>query len=184
MEWLQTLVNRFTEAFKWFWILQPWEQALRVRAGKKIVKYKGGFHFKIPYLDYIFKQNCRMRLSSVPSQTITTRHGKTVTVSGALAYRVEDVYPLYQQLHMAEDTLSRKAQGIVSRYLGELKDICTAEELTAHVNDELSFEKYGLADVEFLLKDFAIVKTYRFITGDMDSTWMANTLQTDEADET
>ncbi len=182
MEWLETFVNRFTEAFRWFWMLQPWEQALRVRGGKKIVKFNGGIHFKIPYIDKIFKQNCRLRLSDVPVQTVTTLDNKTITLAGSLSYRVKDVEPLYTKLHTAEDTIARKVQGIISRYIAWHHFVdCSPEKVIEHVDSKMSFEQYGLADVEFILKDFAIVKTYRFITGEINS-WSAHSLQTDEAD--
>lgn len=183
MEWLQTLLNRFTEAFKWFWILQPWEQALRVRAGRKIKKFNGGIHFKIPYVDFIFKQNCRLRLSEIRPQTVTTLDSKTITLAGALAYRVDDVAPLYMKLHMAEDAIARKAQGIISRYIAwhEFKD-CSPQKVMDHVDATLKLGEYGLVDVEFILKDFAVVKTYRFITGDMES-YMNHSLQTDGEDD-
>jgi hypothetical protein len=42
-------------------------------------------------------------------------------------------------------------------------------------------ERYGLEEVKFILKDFAVVKTYRFITGDVDS-YNEYALQTDEAE--
>ncbi len=184
MEWLETVVNRFTEAFRWFWILQPWEQALRVRAGKKIVKFNGGIHFKIPYVDYIFKQNCRLRLSEVTSQTVTTLDGKTITLSGALSYRVENVQPLYMKLHMAEGTLARQTQGIISRYIAWHHFVdCSPEKVIEHVDNKMSFEQYGLADIEFILSNFAVVKTYRFITGEAQS-YETHSLQTDEAEGT
>ncbi len=183
MEWLQTLFNRFTEIFKWFWILQPWEQALRVRGGKKIVKFNGGIHFKIPYVDYIFKQNCRLRVSVVPSMTVTTLDGKTITLAGALSYRVDDVEPLYQKLHMAEDTIARQTQGIITGYIAwhHFPD-CSPATVLQHVDDTLSLEDYGLAEVEFILKDFAVVRTYRLIMGDVE-TFVDHSLQTDEANE-
>jgi len=176
-------MSRFAEAFRWLWILQPWEQALRVRGGKKIVKFDGGLHFKIPYLDYIFKQNCRMRLSEVPSQTVTTLDGKSITLSGALAYRVEDVEPLYMKLHMAEETIARKTQGIISSYIAWNQfNKCSPKHVMEFVSHNLQLESYGLAEVEFILKDFAVVKTYRFITGDIEA-YMSNSLRTDQADE-
>jgi hypothetical protein len=182
MEWLQTIFNRFTEAFKWFYILQPWEQSLRIRLGNKIVKHEGGLHFKVPYIDFIFKQNTRLRLSVVPSQSVTTLDDKTITLSGALSYRVRDVEPLYMALHMAEQTLARQTQGIISKYIAwhEYVD-CSPKQVMEHVDSELNMEKYGLEEVKFILKDFAVVKTYRFITGDVDS-YNEYALQTDEAE--
>jgi hypothetical protein len=175
MAWLQSLMTHFGEAFRWFYILQPWEQALRVRCGKHIRLHAGGLHFKVPYIDYIFKQNTRLRISDVPAQTITTLDAQTITLSGALQYRVADITPLFTKLHMAENTIAQECQAILTEYIA-WKDIMS------HVQERLNLEQYGLADIRFILKDFAVVKTYRFITGDMD-TWTDHSLQTDAAED-
>ncbi len=53
MNWIKEIIQLFGEAFNWLYILQPWEQGVRVRAGKHIKKVNGGLHFKLPYLDKI-----------------------------------------------------------------------------------------------------------------------------------
>jgi len=183
MAWLNHLITNFAELFKWFYILQPWEQALRVRCGKRIQLHGGGLHFKVPYIDYIFKQNTRLRISDVPAQTITTLDGRTITLSGALQYRVADITPLFMKLHMAENTIAQECQGILTEYIAwnEFK-VCDPKSVMQHVQTKLNLELYGLDDVRFILKDFAVVKTYRFITGDMD-TWTDHALETDSAED-
>jgi len=178
MGWLQNLLSQFTELFKWFYILQPWEQALRVRAGKYIKLHKGGIHFKIPYIDFVFKQNTRLRISEISAQTVTTKDDKTITLSGSLSYRVNDITPLYKKLHSAEVTLARHTQGIISNYIAwhDFNE-CSPKILVEYTNSKLNLTQYGLADAAFLLKDFAVVKTYRFITGDMH-TWTEHPLET------
>ena len=183
MAWLQNLMTNFGEAFRWFYILQPWEQALRVRCGKHIRLHEGGLHFKVPYIDYIFKQNTRLRISDVPAQTITTLDGRTITLSGALQYRVADITPLFMKLHMAENTIAQECQAILTEYIA-WNDFshCSPKDVMAHVQKSVDLERYGLADVRFILKDFAVVKTYRFITGDLD-TWTDQSLETDTAED-
>lgn len=187
MEWLKELIDRFAEVFRWMYIVQPWEQALRVRSGKWIKKHNGGIHFKVPYIDYIFKQNCRLRISDIPNQSVTTLDDKTITFAGALRYRVGDVEPLYMKLHMGEDTIGTYIQGILTEKIAwsEYRE-CEPEKLMQHVDKAMAaqLEEWGLVDCEFVLTDFAKVKTYRFITGDMGVEWRQNTLQTDEADNT
>lgn len=183
MTWLNSLLTNFAEAFKWFYILQPWEQALRVRCGKNIRLHAGGLHFKVPYIDFIFKQNTRLRISDVPAQTVTTLDARTITLSGALQYRVADITPLFMKLHMAESTIAQECQAVLTEYIG-WNDFaqCSPKDVMQHVQGNVDLEKYGLADVRFILKDWAVVKTYRFITGDMD-TWSDHALQTDEAED-
>ena len=183
MAWLQNLMTHFGEAFRWFYILQPWEQALRVRCGKHIRLHEGGLHFKVPYIDYIFKQNTRLRISDVPAQTITTLDAQTITLSGALQYRVADITPLFMKLHMAENTIAQECQAILTEYIAWNEFAkCSPKDVMSHVQESVDFAQYGLADVRFILKDFAVVKTYRFITGDLD-TWTDHALQTDEAED-
>lgn len=185
MEWLQQLLNRFGEAFRWWFVLQPWEQALRVRAGRYIKKFEGGLHFRIPYLDTIFKQNCRLRISDVPQQTITNASNETLTVAGALQYKVVDVTPLYTRLHMAEETLAYSVQSLVADYIAVHKgDQCEPHTVQQAINEKIipQFSEYGLDDIRFLLTDYARVRTYRVIMGDM-AKWTGNSLQTDAEDE-
>lgn len=184
MSWLQTVFDRFSEAFKWLFLLQPWEQAIRIRAGKWVKKFHGGIHFRIPYLDSIFKQNCRLRISDIPNQSVTTLDDYTITFAGALRYRVFDVEPLYMKLHMAEDTINTYVQGILTQKIAwsDYAD-CEPEKLMGHVNKEMTGQlcEWGLEEFEFILTDFAKVKTYRFITGDLNR-YRDHALQTDEAD--
>ena len=183
MTWLNQLLTNFTELFRWFFILQPWEQALRVRCGKHIRLHAGGLHFKVPYIDYIFKQNTRLRISDVPAQTITTLDGRTITLSGALQYRVADITPLFMKLHMAESTIAQESQAVLTDYIAWNEfSHCSPKDVMSHVQESVDLERYGLADVRFILKDFAVVKTYRFITGDLD-TWTDHALATDEAED-
>ena len=67
---LQDVLTRFSELLKWRFVLQPREQALRVRAGRCITKFEGGIHFKVPCFGAIFKQNCRLHISDVLQQTM------------------------------------------------------------------------------------------------------------------
>lgn len=185
MGWLQTIFDRFTEAFKWWFVLQPWEQALRVRAGRFITKFEGGLHFRIPYLDAIFKQNCRLRISDVPQQTITNASNETLTIAGALQYKVEDVTPLYTHLHMAEETLAYSVQSLVADYIAtHTGDECDPHTVQQAINEIIlnKFTEYGLTEIRFLLTDYARVRTYRIIMGDMTK-WNDHSLRTDAEDE-
>ena len=182
MEWLQNLLGSFGQLFKWYFILMPWQQALRIRVGKYVTKYEGGIHFKIPYFDIIVKQNTRTRISDITPQTLTTRDNKTITLSCALSYNVLDIEPLYTKLHMAEDTIRQTVQGILSEYITwhNFED-CSPAKIKEHVESVMNLEQWGLSSGKFIISDFAVVKTYRFITGTVDK-YTEYSLQTDTTD--
>ena len=185
MEWLQTLLNNFAEAFRWWFMLQPWEQGLRVRMGKRIKKFEGGIHFKFPYVDKLFIQNTRTRITDLASQTITTKDGKTVTLSGAIQYRVVDIRPLYNRLHMAENTVAQMVQGAIA----ETVSIASVAELSpkklrrgVYAACFTRLMELGLGDIHIIITDFAVVKTLRLITGEMYR-YNEHALQTDAPEE-
>jgi len=183
MNWFTELLENFGELFRWFFVLQPWEQALRVRAGKWVTRFEGGMHFKIPVVDAIFKQNTRFRTSAVPAQNVDTLDGKPITVSGSLSFRVADVAPLYQRLHTAEETLGQLTQKAVCEYIeARNKEDITGSDMCKVVTEMLDFEKFGLEDVEFIVTDMVSVKTLRLIMGDLDK-YNDFALQTSEKDE-
>lgn len=165
MEWLQQLLNRFTEMFKWYFILNPWEQAIRVRCGRWTKKYEGGMHFRLPYLDTIFKKSVRFRTSDMGCQTITVAPNKTVTLTSALGFRVFDVEPLYQRLHQADETLKLLVQGKIAEFVESCDDIdaCRPSMINKHIMDNFDIEEFGLTDKDFRVIDFAVVRTYRLI---------------------
>lgn len=180
MEWFSTLVRSFTGLFKWWLITMPWEHAIRVRLGKHVtVHKKGGVIFRIPYVDQVFVQNVRERVSATTAQTLTTVDGHTITLAACLRYRIEDILPLYQRLHQAAETIQQEIEGLFSEYIithevGE----CTPELVIGHVLEHLDVSQYGLYLKSVFLTDFARVRTYRLIQGAMDARWIEDELRT------
>lgn len=168
MNWITQLITKLAEGLKWYFVLMPWEQGIRVRCGKWMKLYKGGIHFRIPYLDQVFQKNDRVRVSEIGAQTVTTRDGKTITLAGALRYRIGDIVQLYNNIHQPESTISQHIHGIVATYVAN-NDFCRCmpDVLTKHVMENLHLEQYGLTGVDFVFTDFVVVKTYRFITGEI-----------------
>ena len=168
MNWVQQITSALAHIFKWWFVVQPWELSIRVRCGKHIRKFGPGIHVKLPFFDCAYIQNVRTRNSILQPQTITTTDGKTVTICGTLRYRIEDVLKLYTSLHQPEDTICQEVEAIITQYIivNALED-CTAYKISQYVADNVDLTKYGLADIEFFITDFAVVRTYRLIGGDM-----------------
>lgn len=163
---VRELFREIGNLFRWWFIVTPWEQAIRVRRGNKVEVLGAGLHLRIPIIDRIFRQSTRRRFSSIPTQTITTTDGRTVTVSGTLGYAIADIGTLYNTLHHAEETIMSEAQGMVGRFVAaSTYEDCTPAKVEAHVRERLNLGRYGLSDMEFYVTDYAAVKTYRLIQG-------------------
>lgn len=150
------LVDFIGRLLRWWVVVQPWEQALRVRLGKRTRLLFPGVHFCVPYIDAVYLQNIRRRAMGCMSQTVSTTDDVLITFAGTLRYSIKDVLLLQTTLHDATDTVRYEAQNLAAHYIATRKyaDI-TPVSLASYVTAQLNFGRYGLGDVEFALQDFA-----------------------------
>lgn len=164
---LRELLNAIKEMFTWWITVAPWEQGIRVRAGKHVKLLTSGLHVRIPILDRFYLQSIRLRYISIPTQTITTKDGKALTVSGGLAYSITDVLKLYSTIHDPVDTIQLMCCGAVASAVeAGMATELRPQSVESAVCAQLSLEKFGIGDVEFKITDWALVRTYRLIQGE------------------
>lgn len=147
----------------WF-IVNPWEQAIHIRFGKKVILREGGLYFKIPYLDKVYINTIRKRMFDLSIQTITTKDEKTVTLKCCAGYRISDMYKLYNSLYHVEITVASMIMSKISNYIRNInyKDI-DINYMEENILKELNLEQYGLSDLSFNILSWSNVKTYRLI---------------------
>jgi hypothetical protein len=170
---VQNVLDFVKHVLQWWFIVEPWEQAVRVRFGKDVKLFNGGAHFRIPFFDTVYVQNTRRRLISMGSQTVTTKDRKLVTIHSTLGFTIVDILRLQQTLHDAEGTVmqhvtTRLAQDIA---IHELKD-CAPAEVIVRVGAALGLEQYGLGNLEFALTSYVSdIRTIRLIN-DSSAPWI------------
>lgn len=164
------LIRQFSQLFTWFVVVAPWEQAVRVRLGKHVHLLDAGVCIKIPFVDRVFRQSIRRRLSIIRAQTLTTLDGKVVTCAGAIGYNIADLRKLYDTLESPNGTIENEVSGCIADFVAR-HDLtsCTAAGLQDHVMASIKLSNYGLAGQEFYLTHFAVCpRTLRLITGGID----------------
>lgn len=165
MSIIQNILDFFKTLLQWWFIVEPWEQAVRVRFGKNVLLFNGGTHFRIPFFDAVYVQNTRRRLISMGSQTVTTKDRKLITIHSTLGYTIVDILRLQQTLHDAEGTVmqhvtSRLAKDIAANFLAD----CAPADVMTRVGAALDLERYGLGNLELALTSYvADIKTIRLI---------------------
>lgn len=169
MNQVQQFLEYIFNAIKIWVIVQPWEKGIRVRNGKHIKKLEKGLHFKIPYFDSVYVQECRLRISQIPVQTLTSKDLKTITLDSSFGYSIVNIQKLYDTLYHPETTIRNKIQGLIStfiqgRSLSEI-NICDIE---VNVLNELNNTEYGLKFEYYKITNFAVVRTFRLI---QDKQW-------------
>lgn len=174
LEFLKTLITL------WF-IVEPWEQAVRVRFGKTVALFEAGIHFRIPFFDTVYKQNVRRRVSAIPLQTLTTQDGASITLHGSIGYRIADVLKLQSTLHNAEQSVQQEVLGLITKYVvTHPKAECRSEQIIEHLDKFLELDQYGLVDVDFFLTGYVCdIPTFRLIQDSMNNnTYQSDTLST------
>jgi hypothetical protein len=161
---LTDLIQKFFRLFIWWVFVAPWEEAVRVRAGKWVRKLGAGTHLKIPILDRIYLQTTRRRVTNMPTQSLTTKDGHAVTLSAVLGYRIADLTKLYQTLYHAEDTIKNLALAANAEYVATHdRADCTPAAIQGFSTGKMALERYGLADPEVLITSFVFARVYRII---------------------
>jgi regulator of protease activity HflC (stomatin/prohibitin superfamily) len=154
------------------WVMvEPWEQALRVRLGKYVRKLSPGTHLRIPYIDVVHKKSARYRTALCSPQTLTTKDGKTVVCSVAIGYTLVDIEKLFNTIYDVNATITQVvasyvADEVAATKYADLKAVKINEKLTALLQNE--FEKYGLGGITVRIQDFAFIRAFRLI---QDQRW-------------
>jgi regulator of protease activity HflC (stomatin/prohibitin superfamily) len=171
MSWLQQLAEKLA-GLKFWYCVRPWERAVRVRCGRWAEQTGPGLRLRIPFLDEVFVQNIRQRVLNLPVQTVTTRDGKTITISGVVNWSIADVLKMYQQLHAPEDWILNTVLAAIAETLstaeGELTPATVGAAATLRLADDAK-ARVGLAIEGVTITDMARVRTYRLITGEGNS---------------
>jgi len=163
---LEALAALFRGSLPWVVVL-AWERAVRVRLGKHVRMLEPGIHWRIPYVDEVRALNTRLRVTSFPCSTVSTRDGHAVTVAGNIGFRIAD--PLVALLAMSDPDVVLQAfgQSVVAEIISRAPK---ADQLTVSDVEEralASIEEFaatrGLHVEFFRLVDFAMVRAFRLL---------------------
>lgn len=161
-------------AFKIWVIIQPWEQGIRTRNGNSTKLLNKGIYFKLPYFDSVYVQESRLRIGDTPTQTVTTKDGKTITISSAIGYSIDNIEQLYNTLYHPETTISNISSSETATYIfSKNADEINPTEIEKVVLEKLNSLDYGLKFEYFKITSFAIARTYRLI---QDAQWGVESL--------
>lgn len=173
---IRELLDYILNVFKFWIIVQPWEQAVRTRFGKNKKILYAGTHFRIPFMDGFYIQCIRLRVANLSMQTLTSKDLKTITLSGSVGYEIINIETLYSTMYEPEATISGIAMGAVADYIYSHNSVdINMLEIESQVLKKLDLAKYGIAVSYYKLINFAVVRTYRLIQ-DSSTIYRSSTL--------
>lgn len=176
MEVVNSIIGFLTKLIQWWFIVNPWEQAIRVRKGKNVKILEAGLYFKIPFIDQVYTQTTRKRMIETAMQTVTSKDGTAITMKLCIGYAITDVLKLYKTLFHPETTISNMAIGMASQYIRNFNITgISPKSLEYEIEQGIDVSEYGLGEFSVQITTFAIVKTFRLIQ-DSSSTYRGDDL--------
>lgn len=158
-----TWLMNFIRQFKFLAIVLPWERAIRVRLGNRVLVWEPGWHIRLPFIDDVQVLNTRLRMADGGAQTLTTSDGHALTVSVTIGFSIVDPERAMLRMHHPEVSCGCLASSVVA----ELVSATSRAELRpaaieAHVLEKLCAEAgYNFEFVR--VTDFAFARTYRLL---------------------
>ncbi len=155
------------EDFKFFRLIEVWQGGCRFRRGVPESKPLGaGVWFYWPIIDRIEVIAIRPSYLDLPTQSVTTADGRTVTFSANVCYEISNAVLAYTEVHDLEHFIIRAAMGHLH---GKIHD-WTHADLMAHLKDlekslestlETRTKKWGVRILDVKLTDMVQTRTYR-----------------------
>jgi len=171
MQWISQVFTMFAKPLKWWVVVAPWEQGIKVRLGKTAKRLDSGIHLRLPFLDRIYVQSIRLRTTTKDNQTISSLDGKTISISIAVQFAINDIKKLYNSVANPEVTLRTLIESKIAEFIStrNIQDI-TPAKIESHINTEMrEFKDWGLGKLKCSIIGFTTARTYRLLMNDYSS---------------
>ena len=151
-------------------ILKPYEGGVLTWCGKVRKNVWQGLYLVVPYLHDIDKIDITEQIIDMRPQSVTTRDGKSIAVSGAISYKVIDPQKALFKVQDVDVSLVSLSLGIIAHFVNShTYDEClVVESLSLEILKgvrEQATSKWGLKILNVWVTDVSEHKVLRIMTG-------------------
>ena len=169
MEWLKELIQKLTCFIPRPLLLADYEAGVRITFGKWNKKIASGWFWYIPLFQKIVWMEIQTQVADLRGQSVRTKDGQSVIVSGAIQYSIKDVYKSFFNVQDIDKSLETLALGIILEYvnkrtLEECEDVeGLKKEILKGVKD--AAQGWGLKIERIYITDLDKTRNIRLIGG-------------------
>jgi regulator of protease activity HflC (stomatin/prohibitin superfamily) len=111
----------FANLFKFWVILEPYEEGILLRLGKLTgPPLKCGFHWVIPFkIDQVIGQSVVPSTHSLGDESMTTADGKSVGFHAIITYQISDIEKALLKVHDTDHAVRDACSGEIGKVLRE-----------------------------------------------------------------
>lgn len=161
---LVDIVLGFVDKFACMTIISDYQQGLVLRFGRFNRILDPGLHFLWPLVEDVLNDNVVPRTYNLVAQSLTTRDGKSVVVSGVVTARINDIRKALLEVEGVDDAIkdasvAEVAQAVVGATWPELADPGFCDVLTAACRKRAW--RWGIDIMRVQLSDVSVSRSIR-----------------------
>jgi regulator of protease activity HflC (stomatin/prohibitin superfamily) len=168
MQWLANLIERLFSFIPRFFFVEPDEGGIRTTLGKYVKVCASGWYIHWPLIQSVRKTVVVQQLADLKNQSIRTKDGVNIVVSGGIQYVVEDVKKVLLNVHDYDKGIQIKALDIIAQYakdktLNECQDF---EALKKQIKQGLASNvwQWGIKIQDILITDLVEGRSIRILS--------------------
>lgn len=163
------IIVEFAALFKFWIILEPFEEGVQTRLGKTRKVVGPGLHWLAPFrIDHVFAESVVPRTHDLGNESVTTKDGKSAGFRAIVTFRIKDIEKAIMSVHEVEHAVSDACSGEIGHVLRENSwdDILHGEDIT----DKLTAacrkrgHRWGIEVLGVQLASLSLVKTIRLMS--------------------
>jgi len=124
VEWLQQIFDKILSLIPTLVMIEPTEMAARITGGSHYRVLSPGWYIVWPLIQKVIAMEVVTQVVDLPPQTIRTRDGQEIVVSGALRYHISDIEKALFAVQDIDKGLATLALGVILEFV----QTCTLEE--------------------------------------------------------
>lgn len=161
-DWLKEILHEIWQHLLPFFVINSYEEGVRLRLGKSIRKpLKPGFHFKIPLVDEIHSVIVTPDTFSAKAIHVTTTDDKTISVSPTVVFSIADSVKYLLDTNDASSNFHDIVRSCTSDYMSDIEWIeCKKKTTKTQIKKLLnkSCEDLGIVIHEVMLTDICLCR--------------------------
>lgn len=170
MEWLKAFLDRIFAFIPRIKLVEPNEAGIRLTLGSYIRTVTPGWYIYWPLIQTVEAIIVVPQLVDLRPQSVWTKDGQNVVISGAIMFRVSDATKAMLTVHDFDQSVQKLALGLIRQFTGNRtleechdQDVLISE-ITKGIRDKAN--DWGLKIMSVYLTDMGTVKNIRVLTNE------------------
>ena len=168
MNWLERLIQKILDLFPNIFFIYPNEAGVRIILGKYVKSIGPGSYFNWPVIMQFMKLDTQPQVVDLKNQSITTKDGQPIVISGAVEYTISNPYNTLLKVYDHDQSLRTLTLGVIANCATKatFEECRDMESLKRQVKDGLQkrVSAWGVQVEHLYITDMAVTTNIRILS--------------------